>query len=40
MTNGSANGYSGHEDHMMRDAEAEDYGGGQDIEDAMMEIEA
>lgn len=38
--NGETNGYHGHKDQMMRDAEADEYGAEQDIEAAMMEIEA
>lgn len=40
MRNGDANGYHGHEDHMMRDVETEEYGAEQDVEAAMMEIDA
>ena len=34
------NGHHGQGDQMMRDAEAEEYGAEQDIEAAMMEIDA
>ena len=38
--NGETNGYHGHSDQVMRDAEADEYGAEQDIEAAMMEIDA
>lgn len=38
--NGNTTGYHSHSDQMMRDVEAEEYGAEQDIEAAMMEIDA
>ena len=40
MLNGGMNGVNGHSDQMMRDAEGDEYGAEQDVEAAMMEIDA